>query len=363
MGKKSAPAPPDPVATANAQGAMNRETAIAQQKLNMINQHTPYGSLVYEPVPGQSDELRYQATQTLTPEQQRMLDLSNQASIKFGEIGNEQLDKVGGRLSEPLDFSGLGPAPTADEATRQNVRDSMLNRMNPIWDQDEERLHQQLANQGIMQGSEAWRRGIDDFNRMKTDARFAADQYGGQEMARSFGLGQAARNQGINEMIQQRQIPLNELVALTQGQQVQNPNFVNTPQSGINSPDLMGATYQSYQGRLNNFNQRLGQQNAMMGGLFGLGNTALLGSMFGGGAGAGGAAMGKGAMAGAAMSDRRLKTNIKKIGVLPSGLNVYSYNYIWGEPSVGVMADEVREVAPDAVFNVGGYDAVDYSKI
>lgn len=88
-----------------------------------------------------------------------------------------------------------------------------------------------------------------------------------------------------------------------------------------------------------------------------------------GAAGVAGAGAAKGALAMkmlpalAAMSDRRLKTNIRKIGNLPNGLNVYSYNYTWGEPSVGVMADEVKEVMPHAVFNVGGYDAVNYGEI
>jgi len=43
---KSAPAPPvppDPIKTAAAQAAVNKETAIAQAKLNMIDEYTPYG--------------------------------------------------------------------------------------------------------------------------------------------------------------------------------------------------------------------------------------------------------------------------------------------------------------------------------
>lgn len=63
-------------------------------------------------------------------------------------------------------------------------------------------------------------------------------------------------------------------------------------------------------------------------------------------------------------SDRRLKTNIKQIGVLPNGLNVYEYDYIWGEHAIGVMAQEVMAVIPDAVITMdNGYYAVDYSKI
>ena len=64
------------------------------------------------------------------------------------------------------------------------------------------------------------------------------------------------------------------------------------------------------------------------------------------------------------LSDRRLKTQIKRLGQGIHGLGIYSYRYIWGGPKqVGVMSDEVREVMPEAVVNLGGYDAVDYAMI
>jgi hypothetical protein len=66
-------------------------------------------------------------------------------------------------------------------------------------------------------------------------------------------------------------------------------------------------------------------------------------------------------------SDRRLKTNIKAVGTMGNGLTVYSYNYKSGGPSViGVMADEVAVIKPNAYVKGGagnGFDAVDYSKL
>jgi hypothetical protein len=64
-------------------------------------------------------------------------------------------------------------------------------------------------------------------------------------------------------------------------------------------------------------------------------------------------------------SDRRLKTNIVKIGKLANGLFVYVYNYIWGGPKqIGVMADEVRKIMPHAVVRgADGYDSVYYSEV
>lgn len=63
-------------------------------------------------------------------------------------------------------------------------------------------------------------------------------------------------------------------------------------------------------------------------------------------------------------SDIRLKKNIKKINTRPDGLNVYEFEYIWGGGrQVGLMAQEVQGVYPDAVSESGGYLMVNYSKV
>jgi hypothetical protein len=66
-------------------------------------------------------------------------------------------------------------------------------------------------------------------------------------------------------------------------------------------------------------------------------------------------------------SDRRLKTDIKQVGTLDNGLPVYSYRYKAGGPTMlGVMADEVQMVRPEAYIQNGVdgyYDAVDYAKL
>ena len=57
---------------------------------------------------------------------------------------------------------------------------------------------------------------------------------------------------------------------------------------------------------------------------------------------------------------------IKKIGKLRKGINIYSYNYIDykdlpKEKQIGVMAQEVEKVMPEAVITrADGYKMVDY---
>jgi hypothetical protein len=70
---------------------------------------------------------------------------------------------------------------------------------------------------------------------------------------------------------------------------------------------------------------------------------------------------GSGLMAGGmALSDRRLKTNVVRIGTHPLGIGLYEYD-IQGARTRGVMADEVLTVRPEAVHrHHSGYLMVDY---
>jgi len=58
-------------------------------------------------------------------------------------------------------------------------------------------------------------------------------------------------------------------------------------------------------------------------------------------------------------SDRRLKTNIKRIGTVRD-YPWYSFDYIWGESSEGFMSDEIPQQHVSQRF---GFDVVDYGSI
>lgn len=60
-------------------------------------------------------------------------------------------------------------------------------------------------------------------------------------------------------------------------------------------------------------------------------------------------------------SDRRLKEDVKKIGKTDDGLPIYRYRYKGSaRPVIGLMAQDVLKVKPEAVANVGGLLAVNY---
>lgn len=63
-------------------------------------------------------------------------------------------------------------------------------------------------------------------------------------------------------------------------------------------------------------------------------------------------------------SDRRLKRDIERIGTHASGVPLYSFKYLHDNtPRVGVMADEVEKVMPEAVGELGGFKTVNYEML
>ncbi len=65
------------------------------------------------------------------------------------------------------------------------------------------------------------------------------------------------------------------------------------------------------------------------------------------------------------MSDERLKTDIKKVG-MKNGLPIYQFRYVGVENHVfeGVLAQDVQKMYPDAVMETEqGYLAVNYDAI
>jgi hypothetical protein len=64
-------------------------------------------------------------------------------------------------------------------------------------------------------------------------------------------------------------------------------------------------------------------------------------------------------------SDSRVKAGVAKVGTHPTGFGLYRFRYLWSEIEyVGVIAQEVREVMPEAVVcDENGLLRVDYGAI
>lgn len=257
----SPPPPPDPAATAAAAAQSNKETAIAQTKLNSTNQVTPYGNLTY--TQGAKDDTgvpQWTATQTFSPTEQRLYDLGSATKTNIGQIGVDQSQRIGQLLGTPVDLS--------PQAVGGYLTDLGMKRLQPQLDRNWQARETALMNRGIMPGSENYTQEQDANNRSQNDAYNQLILSGQQ--------------QGVGNILAQRNQPINEITALMSGSQVSNPSYVNTPQSSVAPVDVGGIYNNAYANQLQGYGIQQQGQNAMLGGLAGLGGAALGGWGMGG---------------------------------------------------------------------------------
>ena len=338
MGKASAPAAPDYTGAAQATAAGNLDAARATAAANRTNQVTPYGNLTYTANPGTDayGNTLYTATTSLAPAQQAILDQTNQLNQGLMSTANTGLNYANQVLSQPgVDTSKL---PSTGINPGQTYSDAIMSRLQPQMAQQNEQSDAQLANQGIAQGTEAYNNAKRTLQQGQNDAMTSA-------VINGMNTGLNANQQAFNQQAYNQMQPINVINALRTGSQVQNPSFANTPQQANTAgADLLGATNASYQNQLAATNAQNQASSNFMGGLMNLGGMAAFGK-----------------------SDERLKENIKKIGTLDNGLNLYSYNYKDGYDlpegrQIGVMAQEVEKVIPEAVvMETDGFRAVIYA--
>lgn len=301
FGSPSSPAAPDPAVTAAAQTQMNEATARTQATLNRVNQVGPDGTITYSQAPGKTSlnqseydkaKERMLATRPqydadgnyappslsaeedaalrgefskytpsdqwtmqtqLSPDNQKLYDLSKQAQIGYGEAANSQIQTVKGALGQPFTgqpyqdiqsgalagtaqafdrasqaaatpFSDPGaaasiqalgyggdaaqrtaalagqPINTDYGAIRQQSIDAANSRLQPQFQQQEDQLRTRLLNSGISEGSEAWNRAYTQMNQSQNDSR-----------QQTLLNAEALTGQAINQTGALRGIPLNEL--------------------------------------------------------------------------------------------------------------------------------------------------------
>lgn len=325
MGSK--PKAPDPVATANAQAGMNRDTAISQNLINMTDTVNPYGSTSYNQT-GTTSYIdasgklvtvpKFTQTTTYSPEQQAIFDRAQAAQSNLAGIAQKQSANVAQTLNDPFSYNNQDAEKWAWDLASQRIL--------PQQQQNTEALRTQLINQGLQEGTQAF------------DRAMLRNQQGNNDQLNQLAL--TGRQQGFNEALATRNQPLNELNALLSSSQVSNPTQYSpgTPQASVGGVDYSGLVQ-------NNYNQAMQSHNNFIGGLFG--------------------AIGAGAGLAATASDVRLKEDIKRIGRTEGGLPIYTYRYK-GEDKVqmGVMAQEVDAMQPEASGpDWNGYRTVYYSEI
>jgi hypothetical protein len=288
MGSKSASAPPapDPALVSQKQTESNVNTAVANGYLNRINQYGPDGSKVYD-VRGSQDVggvnvPLWNETTALSPGQQKIYDSQQQLTQGTSDLANQYVGRIGDATSKPYSYDGLAPAPVYNEDYRRQQLKAIEDRNAPQMQRDQDTLNQRLANQGISLGSDAWRAAQDQYGRSVNDFRLGADTQSGAAAAQQYGLESNTRDRAIQEMTNLRTQPINEVATLLgTGNGVQAPQFSQVAQAQVAPTDVSGNYWNQYQGQIAQQQMQQKSSDAAMGGLFGLGGSALMaGGMF-----------------------------------------------------------------------------------
>lgn len=195
---------------------------------------------------------------TYSPENQRLYDMQQQASLQYGQTGLAALDRVQSALGQGLDMSNVRPTNyggnatvsqgqdldqifnyinqglpqvqagqagagtatagqditstfdrsgvralpgTIDDASRQRVEEALMSRLNPSLQRDEDMLRNRLLNSGIEVGTDAYNRELTVSGQNRNDARMQAVLAGGQEESRQVGLQQGLQAQEYNQAL------------------------------------------------------------------------------------------------------------------------------------------------------------------
>ena len=382
----SPPPAPDYTAAAQTTAAGNLAAAQAATSANRVSQYTPYGNLVYTQngVDTQGNPM-WNATTSLSDVGQQLLNTQNQTSLGLGQTINAQLGNVQNTMGQGfnpnlpgLTYSGgqanlsqVGQGPQFNQVGQaQNLQTdvngtgmqgwdaatALINqRLQPQMAQAAESQKAQLANQGLVPGTQAYDNAMRSFNQGQNDLltqaqlqganvqnqmfnqNLQAGQFGNQAITQqnsnqlantgfnnqasqqgyanqlsaqqannaaaqqgyannvtNANLGNTAQQQAYTQAMTNYNLPLNVLSALRTGASVQNPTFQNVPQQATTAgADVLGAQTAQYNAALGASNASAAQQAGLNSGLMGLGGTL-------------GAA--------ALLSDIRTKENIVQIG-------------------------------------------------
>ena len=298
-------------------------------------------------------------TQQLTPAAQATLDAQQRVQQRLAELGGTAMDNVAATLSTPFvptttdiqhDFGGYKNVPDAEKYLAKTsvplqyaidtssaaampinagttAQELILQRLNPTLEAGDVSFRQQLANQGLVPGTEAYDKAFRNREMSKNDlynqaalqginldmaarnqtinellglgnfanqAQLAGAGLYNQAMGQNFGQGITAQSLGYNQALnkaqfkntaQQQQLaqdlalrsqPLQELAAIMNGSQIQLPQFSGYQPVNVAASPTFNAAQAQYQGQLGQANAQNAANSQLMSGLFGLGAAGLM---------------------------------------------------------------------------------------
>jgi hypothetical protein len=336
-------------------GRLNPQLQLEQQHVEqqLADQGISYGSPAYQAAMDQyarqANDARLAVTQTAGQEQQRMMEMAAQRAGFQNAAQQQEYQQALGRgqffntAQQQAYQQALGRGQFANDAQQQSFQQA-LNRgqfQNQAQAQEfsQNALREQFYNAGLAQ----------------------AGQFSQQRFADQNQL----RQQALQEQYARRNQPINEISALLSGSQIQQPNFLNTPQNQIPTTDIAGLINQNFAQNFQNYQQQNQNSQSLLGGILGAAGN-----------------IGRGYLA----SDVRVKKDIHRLGTVFAAtkqplvsdsiadadsdeikkLPIYSYSYK-DDPSstqhIGPMAQDVEKVDPEAVRTIRGVKHINPSRV
>jgi hypothetical protein len=323
MGKSSAPAAPDPYASAAAQYQYGTQAAAYNKALGSGTTVNPLGQTTQVQTGTSSTGAPiYTTTQSLTPAQQQLFNAQQGAQETLAPTGQYLASEAGRTLEQPLpnapaqtpiqsqiNTSGVSAIPGASDLAgftnqaQQAAYQQQTQYLDPQYQQEQEQLDNQLKESGAQPGSAAYNNAMTLFDNQKQQAYQSANnnavQQGLAEQQAIYGEGantnqqqfgeaateQQAANaaaaqqygqetQGLQTQLGLEETPLQQYSALESGVGTDLPSFglggggVGGSGAGgnaVSAPDIMNAFQQQYQGQLANYNAGVASQNADLG--------------------------------------------------------------------------------------------------
>lgn len=260
------PTVPDAGSTAATQTGLNTTAATGSQAGSMVNQNNAFGSLNYTQTgTGPNGTPLYTANTTLSPEEQALFNNYTTGQNTAGTQANALLTGANYGAVDPT--TAIGNATSGLTGTAMNQE---INYLNPYFSTQTSQLDTQLKNQGINPSDPAY------VNAMRNLQNNQGNTVTGFEASIEPQMFQQA--QSTYELPAELAESLGGYGAPT----TPNSSFVSTPQLNITPANYEGDVSSANSANMAAYQAQLGQSNAMMSGLFGLGSAALGGLAKGG---------------------------------------------------------------------------------
>lgn len=277
MGKKKASMPTyDMNAAVSGQQAASQKAYDTTMQGIRSNQNNPMGSLTW-----QQDPTTGQWTQNVSFNQPQQ-DIFNQQQANQQQIANMAGGMLGGLDTSQIDLSQAPALPTIGQYSQQAT--DLYNQLaQPQLDRQANAQRARAAAMGIPEfGSQAGTTMNQQLADAASRSAMMGAQAGIQQGNTMFGQGMQLNQQGVNNILAQRQANLGQLSGLMGlGQNMTSPAFAGYQSAQMQAPDVMGAYNQQYQSQVNQANAKNASGGSLLGTLGGIAGSFLGGPVGG----------------------------------------------------------------------------------